>query len=167
MSSGAPFSYRYRLGDDELRRAWIREYYRRPGWRGLRIFGGPAFVALGVMMGSGTDPFMRGMGIVTVLFGVYYVLKPWLGARAMLRARRAAGLHEREFAVRIDRKGIEIDDGRVRTRFAWSEVECAGRTTEYVWYQVRGGHRATIPLRVIDDRDALTAFLQRNTRWAG
>jgi hypothetical protein len=158
--------FTFRLGDDEFRRAWLREYYRRPGWRSLRVLGGPGFVVLGLAMASGSDLFMRVMGTVTVLFGVYYALKPWLMVRAITRRRRAAGHHQREFTITVRKKGVQIDDGNVRTELPWAEIDQAGEGPEYVWYQVRGGHRATIPHRALgDDHDALVEMLKANTRW--
>ena len=45
-----PQTFRFTLTDAEYRRAWIREYYRRPGARVLRLLAGPLLAMLGVGM---------------------------------------------------------------------------------------------------------------------
>ncbi|HJL15484.1 MAG TPA: hypothetical protein RMH99_07515 [Sandaracinaceae bacterium LLY-WYZ-13_1] len=159
--------YRFSLSDEEFRRAWLAEYYRRPGWRGLRILGGPAFVALGIVMVRSPELFTRVMGGVAILFGVYYAAKPWLMARALTRRRRASGRADVALELTLGPRGIRIDDGHVRTDLPWDEITAAGEGRGYVWYEIGGGSRATIPLRVVDDPDALRAWLRERTEWKG
>jgi hypothetical protein len=161
----ASLTYRFTLSDEEFRRAWLAEYYRRPGWRSLRILGGPAFVALGVMMVRSDAVFQRVMGVVAILFGVYYALKPLLAARALTAQRRRSGRADVELEVTLHGRGVRIDDGKVRTELPWHEVTAAGMGRGYVWYEVRGGSRATIPLRVVDELDPLVEMLRRHTEW--
>lgn len=160
-------TYRFRLTDEEFRRAWLAEYYRRPGWRSIRILGGPMFVGLGVLMLRGEDTFGRVMGVLAILLGVWYAVKPWLGARVMTKQRRESGRADVELAVTFGARGVKIDDGKVQTELSWEDITGAGLGRGYVWYEIRGGSRATVPLRVVDDLDALRETLREHTRWAG
>lgn len=163
----ASLTYRFTLSDEEFRRAWLAEYFRRPGWRSLRILGGPAFVGLGVVLLQSEAVFQRVMGVVAVLFGLYYAAKPWLAARALTAQRRRSGRADVELEVTFHPRGVRIDDGKVRTELPWREVTAAGLGRGYVWYEVSGSSRATVPLRVVDDLEALVAMLREHTAWKG
>ena len=160
-----PKTYRFTLTDRDFARAWLTEYYRRPGWRLLRFGAGPAIVALGWSMTSGPTALTRGMGWVAIAFGVYYALKPLLGCWMMVRRRRASGRSELSLEVQIGSRGVRIDDGKVRTQLGWDQVSSAGRGRDYFWYELRGGARATIPLGAVDDAAELEATLREHTRW--
>ncbi|MCA9607589.1 MAG: hypothetical protein KC619_18405 [Myxococcales bacterium] len=160
-------TYRFVLSDDEFARAWLREYYRRPGWRTWRIIGGPIFIALGLTMMRNDALLSRGMGILAIVMGLWYALKPLLAARMLRDQRRKSGRSDVELEVRIHANGIRIDDGKVKKELAWEDVTRAGATKDYVWYELRGGNRATIPLRVVDDPPALRAEMRRHTTWEG
>lgn len=158
-------TYRFVLSDDEVGRAWLREYYRRPGWRLWRVIGGPCFVGLGIVMATSGELLTRGVGIATIAMGIWYAVKPLVGARAVVSSRRRRGLSDREIEVRLHRDGVRIDDGQVRKELAWSDVRRAGEGSEYFWYEVGHGSRATIPKRVVDDPDALRDKLRAHTEF--
>ncbi|HBQ16145.1 MAG TPA: hypothetical protein DEF51_35105 [Myxococcales bacterium] len=161
-----PQTYRFALTDGEYRRAWIREYYRRPGARMLRLLAGPLIALLGVgMLARAPRLFERGMGVVALFFGLYLLFKPLLLANALVRRRQRTGMAERELEVTLRAEGIRIDDGKIRTNLPWDEVRAAGRGPDYVWYEMKGGSRATIPLRAVDDLEALEALLRDKTSW--
>jgi len=160
-------TYRFVLSDEEFGRAWLREYYRRPGWRAWRIIGGPCFVALGIAMSRSAESFTVGMGIASVVLGLWYVVKPWIAMRATVAQRRKGGRSGVEIELRLHREGIRIDDGKVRKEIPWEDILTSGMASEYVWYELAGGNRATIPLRVVDDIDALREKLAAHTRWSG
>ncbi len=166
-SNNRTLTYRFVLSDDEFGSAWLREYYRRPGWRSWRIIGGPVFMALGIAMSSSAELLTRGVGVATAVMGVWYALKPLIARRLLTAQRRKSGHSDVELELRIDRDGIRIDDGRVRKQISWGDVVRAGESRDYVWYELGGGSRATIPRRVIDDLDALRAKLTENTAWEG
>ncbi|MBX3275049.1 MAG: hypothetical protein KF729_32590 [Sandaracinaceae bacterium] len=158
-------AYRFALSDDEYARAWLREYYRRPGWRVWRVVGGPCFILLGLGLTRSEELVSRIVGGAAIVMGLWYALKPLLGAR-MLRDRRAkSGRAKVELEVRVGPSGIRIDDGTVKQEIAWPDVVRAGASKEYVWYELRGGSRATIPLRVVEDPIALRELLRAHTRW--
>lgn len=163
----ASLTYRFTLSDAEFRRAWLAEYYRRPGWRSLRVLGGPALVALGVTMVRSDAVFQRVMGVVAILFGLYYAAKPLLAARMLTAERRRSGRADLELEVTFHGRGVCIDDGKVRTELPWQEITAAGMGKGYVWYEISGGSRATIPLRVVEDLDALVEVLRERTAWQG
>lgn len=166
-SDGGGLTYRFVLSDDEFARAWLREYYRRPGWKTWRIIGGPCFIALGLAMMRGEELLSRGMGIAAIVLGLWYALKPLLAARMLREQRRKSGRSDVELEVKVHGGGIRIDDGKVKREIPWEQVARAGATRDYVWYELRGGSRATIPLRVVEDPTALRAELRRHTTWEG
>lgn len=160
--------YRFRLSDEEFSRAWLREYYRRPGWRGFRVAGGPMIAALGLAaMVRAADTFTLLMGGLAVLLGVWLTVKPWLAASMIRKQRQAAGRAEEPITLTLSDSGLTIDNGRTRTELSWSDVSASGRGPDYVWYAIGGGARATIPLRAVDDPAALEELLRRRARWRG
>ncbi|MCB9595610.1 MAG: hypothetical protein H6719_23010 [Sandaracinaceae bacterium] len=158
-------SYRFTLSDDEFARAWLREYYRRPGWKTWRIIGGPCFIALGLTMMRNEGLLSQGMGIAALVLGLWYALKPLLAARMLREQRAKSGRSHVELEVRLHGEGIRIDDGKVKKEIPWDQVVRAGAAPAYVWYELRGGSRATIPLRVVEDPEALRAKLRAHTAW--
>ncbi|MFK7987971.1 MAG: hypothetical protein AB8I08_18270 [Sandaracinaceae bacterium] len=160
-------SYRFRLSDGEFRRVWLTEYYRRPGWRSVRIVAGPALVALGISSLRAGDLFNRVMGGVCVAFGLYYALKPFLAAWMLTKQRKQSGVADQEIGVTFTPEGVEIDQGGARTELGWDDVRAAGSGARYVWYELNRGARATIPMSAIDDPAALEALLREHTEWVG
>lgn len=158
-------TYRFVLSDREIASAWLREYFRRPGWRAWRVIGGPCFIGIGIVLTQSAELFMRGIGLATIGLGLWYAAKPFIGARLISQDRRRRGLSDLEIEVRLGRDGLRIDDGRVRKEIPWSDVVRAGASSEYIWYELRGGSRATIPLRVVEDREALRTKLAAHCRW--
>lgn len=159
-------SYRFVLSNDEFAHAWIREYYRRPGFRVWRVVGGPIFFGVGVAMSLGRgDLLMRAMGWLTALLGVWYTIKPLLAMWAMRAHRIKSGRADVELQLTLHRDGIRIGDDKVDTEIPWEEVTQAGETRHYVWYELCGGSRGTIPIRVVDDLDALRSLLGERARW--
>lgn len=159
-------TYRFRLSDDEHARAWLIEYFRRPGLRVWRVAAGPVFVAIGIGMLSAAAGFTRAMGIVALVLGAWYVAKPFVQAWQVKRMRRRSGRADVELQVRVDDGGITIDDGKVRTELAWTEIASAGQGRGYVWFEIKRGHRGTIPQRAIEDLEALRGLFQRHGKWA-
>lgn len=158
--------YSFTLSDEEFGRAWLREYYRRPGWRVLRIAGGPALMLFGAsMIVRAPDLFSRAMGVCAVLLGLWYATKPLLARRLLTRHRRESGRADAEIGLTLSDDGVAIDHAGVRTELDWSDVTAAGRGPDYVWYEIGRGARATIPLRAVDDVDALESLLRRHTAW--
>lgn len=167
MSKSSSLTYRFTLSDEEFGGAWLREYYRRPGWRVFRVAGGPALMVFGVsMILRAPDLFSRAMGAAAVLLGLWYATKPLLARRLLTRQRRESGRADAEITVTLEESGLAIEHGGVRTELEWSDVTGAGRGPAYVWYEIGRGARATIPLRVVDDVDALEALLRRKTTWS-
>lgn len=151
--------YRFRLSDREFAGAWLREYYRRPGLRVLRVLAGPALVGLGAVMRGSPEPFTRIMGLASIALGVWLLVKPLLMAWAFTSQRRRARRSDVEMEVRLDTAGLHVSDGAKRTDLPWEKIAAAGVTDRYVWLEMKSGARATIPRRAIDDLDALRELL--------
>ena len=159
--------YRFRIADAEFRRAWLTEYFRRPGWRAARIVMGPGLVVLGASSLRGPAGFNRIMGGVCVALGLYYALKPFLAAWILTKRRRESGQAESEIGVTLDEVGVLIEQREIRTRLDWDGITRAGRGRGYIWYELRGGTRATIPLRAVEDEAMLVAHFEAHTEWVG
>lgn len=160
-----PLTYRFSLSDREFASAWLREYYRRPGLRVLRVASGPAVLVLGALLLRGDGGFSRAMAIVTLLFGAWLTLKPLLMAWAMTSRRRRLRQSSATIEVRFDQRGMRVDDGRSTTELAWDRLRAAGEARDYVWLELKSGARATIPRRAIDDLDALRELLSSRLEW--
>lgn len=160
-------SYRFRLSDGEFRRVWLTEYYRRPGWRAVRIVAGPALIALGISSLRADDLFNQVMGGVCAAFGLYYALKPFLAAWMLAKQRQKSGVADQEIGVTFGPDGVEIDQGNTRTELGWEDIAAAGSGVRYLWYELKRGARATIPMSAIDDPAALEALLREHTEWVG
>ncbi len=160
-----PQVYRFQLSDREFASAWLREYYRRPGLRSLRVLGGPALAAAGAIMLRSATAFSRAMAIVAMIFGLWLAVKPLLMAWATTARRRRQRLSDMTIEVRFDRSGMCVDDGRSTTELAWDRLRAAGESADYVWLELKSGARATIPRRAIDDLDALRDLLSSRLEW--
>lgn len=158
-------SYRFVLSDEEFGSMWLREYYRRPGWRAWRVIGGPCFIALGIAMARGSDLFTTGMGIVSIVFGLWYSVRPFIAMKAMVGQRRRDGRSGIEIELRLHRDGVRISDGKAIKEIPWENIVRSGESERYFWYELKGGSRATIPVRVVEDRDALREKLAAHSEW--
>lgn len=161
--------YTFRLSDQEFRRAWLAEYYRRPGWRVIRVAAAPALVAMGVSMlrieRATNAALYTALGWLTIAYGIYYAIKPFLRAHVLVRERQKQNAAARELTLSLDESAMEIDDGRMSVRLTWNEVSAAGRGRDYIWYELRSGQRATIPLRAVQDEEQLVALLSAKAEW--
>ena len=161
-----PQTYRFQLSDREFASAFVREYYRRPGARVMRVLSGPGLVVLGtIMLMRSGELFMRGVSIVAVLLGAWLVAKPFLMAWSMTSRRRRMNRAAAEIEVRFDREGMRVTDGSAKTELPWSKLAAAGLSDDYVWLELATGTRATIPRRAIDDLDALRELLRARVAW--
>ena len=155
--------YDVELTDEELRTAWLTEDRARRGL--LRRAIGPAMVVLGVVtLASDGSPTARLVGLLALAFGLFHLARPFLTVARVLSERRRAG--DTRIVVELADEGISLTRAGKTVRFPWKEVTAAGRRETYIWYELRGQHRAPIPLRAVSDPDALTALLRARTRWA-
>jgi len=67
--------------------------------------------------------------------------------------------------VSLDDRGIAVSREGKSIMFPWGDVTSAGKRDDYVWYEVRGAHRAPVPTRVIPDLPALERELRARTKW--
>jgi len=161
-----PQTYRFQLSDREFASAFVREYYRRPGARVMRVLSGPGLVVLGtIMLMRSGELFMRGVSIVAVLLGAWLVAKPFLMAWSMTSRRRRMNRAATEIEVRFGREGMRVTDGSAKTELPWSKLAAAGLSDDYVWLELATGTRATIPRRAIEDLDALRELLRARVAW--
>ena len=69
--------------------------------------------------------------------------------------------------VRVDDSGVHVSDGAKETQLGWDAITAAGRGNGYVWFEVRGSARGTIPTRVIGDEPALVEVFRARGAWRG
>lgn len=159
--------YEIRLTDDELRTAWLTEDNARRGL--LRRSIGPALVVFGLGsivsggVGQGGDVLAQLLGVAAVALGLFHVARPFLVIARVLAERRRRG--DDTVIVVLDDDGIGLTRQGKSMRMPWKDVTAAGQRDTYVWYELRGQHRAPIPLRVVPDAEALRALLRERTRW--
>src|SRR5690606_10993783 len=113
----------------------------------------------------GDGAFARAMAVVTMLFGAWLALKPFLMAWALTSRRRRQRRSSATIEVRFDQRGMRVDDGQSTTELAWDRLRAAGEARDYVWLEQKSGARATIPRRAIDDLDALRELLSSELEW--
>ena len=155
--------YQVDLTDAELREAWLAEERARRGLARRAI--GPALIVFGLgTLASQSEPTARGIATFAILLGVFHIARPFLAvARALSERRRRGG--SQAITVALDDDGIALTREGKTVRFPWKDVTAAGERATYVWYELRGMHRAPIPRRVIDDLEALRETLRAHTRW--
>jgi hypothetical protein len=107
----------------------------------------------------------RAIGVLMVGFGLWQVLRPLLLVALRIRERRARGAATTTIRIRIDDRGIAVSDGTRESVYGWERVTGAGRGQDYVWFEVGGAARGTIPLRVVEDEAALVAIFRRRGKW--
>jgi hypothetical protein len=162
-----PLELEFQLSDREFERAWIAEYFRRPSGA-LRTLAGPLVAALGLFVATrATDGGGRSAGALLVALGLWQLARAFVLARALVGKRRATGAASRTMRVHLDDAGIAVSDGKKETRVPWDGVTGAGRGGDYVWFEVRGSARGTIPLRAIADPAALESIFRDRGKWAG
>lgn len=159
-------TYEFVLTDDEFRRAWLAEYFRRPGAAALRVVVGIVFVGLGIQMAQGAPEAVgRAIGVAAIVLGMWHLARPFLMVRAVLRQRRDSGAASRRMRVRVADGGVAISDGQKETELGWDAITAAGRGKGYVWFEVRGSARGTIPLRAVGDEAALVEAFRAHGKW--
>lgn len=155
--------YEVDLTDAELRDAWLTEDRARRGLARRAI--GPAMIVFGLgTLASQSETTARVIATLAILMGLFQIARPFLNvARAISERRRRGG--SQVVIVALDDAGIALTREGKTARFPWKDVTAAGERETYVWYELRGQHRAPIPRRVIGDLEALRDKLRASTRW--
>lgn len=166
-SDRAPLTLRFTLTHGELARAWLFEYYRRGLWGVLRLLGGPALVVVGWTLRQSGDGLVAAFGAFAVGYGVYYAVKPLLHVAFQVRRRVRVRADLVETTVRFGDDGIDVEHGASRTHIGWVDVGGAGRSATYLWFELPGGNRAPLPLRAVDDVEAVIARFREHDVWLG
>ncbi len=159
-------TFEFQLSDREFRRAWLTEYFRRPGVGALRVLLGPAVVIVGIQLArTATITSSRVVAAVAIAFGAWHIVRPLAIVWMLVRRRRASGASDATMQVTIDALGVAVSDGKNETKLRWDAVTAAGRGHDYVWFEIRGSSRATIPLRAVSDEAALTEAFRSRSKW--
>lgn len=155
--------YEIDLTDRELGTAWVREAHARRGLVGRLL--GPLAIALGAVgLATRADPTGRLVAVLALAYGLFHLARPFLAARRIVSERRRRG-GSTTVIVSIDARGITVSREGKSLTFPWKEITAAGKREDYVWYEVRGAHRAPVPTRVIPDLPALERELRARTKW--
>lgn len=141
------------LTREELARSWLVEHYRRQGSPPMRTMLAVAVVVLGAAMVRRSPTPMAWMAVG---WGAFLLLRPLFVAATLYFGRRDA----RPFEVTVDGTGVTIAGTRGSRHVPWTEITGWGLGRDYLWYEIRRASRATIPFRVIDDREGLEALFR-------
>jgi hypothetical protein len=137
----------------EIARSWLVEHYRRQGSFPVRTITAVAMLAIGIaMVQRGGAP----VAWLALAWGAFLVLRP-IAFAAWLRFGRAA---PPSVDVSVDARGVEIRAAKGARLLPWSDITAWGLGSDYLWYEIRRGPRATIPFRVMDDRRELEAVFR-------
>lgn len=159
-------TFEFQLSDREFSRAWLAEYFRRPGLNRLRVVVGPAIAIFGIQLfRSAHDTGGRFIAGVAIVLGLWHMVRPLAIVAMMLHQRRKTGAAQAPMRLTVDELGIEVSDGKKETRLRWADVTGAGRGSEYVWFEIRGASRGTIPLRAVPDESALVEAFRSRGKW--
>ncbi len=159
---------RYTLSDKELYRANLTEHFSVRRWGYLRIFGGPALIAVGFLLRFSSDSDQnRGLGMFFVFYGLYYGLRPFLTSWFRLRLRRREGVAEQVTEIELNDDGIEVRDPEASSELSWESVSTAGAREEHYFIAIRGGARFIIPKRAVSDQPQFAGYFQRKGKWEG
>lgn len=154
----APLRYTLRLTDRELVRAYLFTFFRQRGAIFLRFIG-LAAIAWGVHDAVAGRP----LAPLLILWGVWYALRPLFQAWVIVRRRGGRG----QVTVELDDAGLRIEQDGQSARFAWDQLKAAGGVGDLVWYELERGAVGTLPLRVVDDPDALERCFRAHGKWRG
>lgn len=152
----------------EFSLAWIGEYYRMGKWGGLRLLGGPAMVYVGWQLRVlRPGHWLAAVGSFAIGYGIYYAVKPLLQVLLLLRRRHKLGGHRTTMVVDVDAEGIVIHSGSAHTTLGWDQIARAGWRSSYLWFELAQSTRAIIPLRSIEDREAIEQLFREQGKWVG
>lgn len=160
-------SFEFQLSDREFSRAWLTEYFRRPGLGLFRAVAGPTILVFGFQIARDAhDTFGRAIGVLAMALGLWHVVRPFVLVRAHVKKRRESGAAQATMRVRVDESGVRVGDGNKETRLGWDAITAAGKSADYVWFEIRRSARGTIPLRAVGEREAelIEAFRARG-KW--
>lgn len=148
------------LTPSEMARSWLVEHYRRQGSPPMRTM-----IALGVMVIGGVGVARNGAPVawLALVWGAFLTLRPILFAASLFFTRRQS----KPFVVTVDARGVNIAGDKGARLIPWPEITASGLGTDYLWYEVRRGSRATIPFRVMTDRAELEALFRQHVATRG
>ncbi len=139
----------------EISRSWLVEHYRRQSRAPIRTLVPVGLALVGiVMLVRQPSP----IAWVALLWGLFLLLRPITVA---LRLRFGSG-PAKSFDVTVDARGVDIVGALGKRLVPWSEITASGLGSDYLWYEIRHGARATIPFRVMIDRPALEALFEEH-----
>lgn len=145
------------LTPGERARSWLVEHYRRQGNPPVRTVIGVGILVMGIaMLQRQPTP----VAWIALAWGAFLTLRPIAFAAWLFFVRRET----KPFVVTVDGRGIDIAGEKGARLLPWADITAFGLGTDYLWYEIRRGPRATIPFRVMDDRAELEALFRANVR---
>jgi hypothetical protein len=143
----------------EMARSWLVEHYRRQGNPPMRTMIAVGITVVGAAMVRRSP---APIAWIALAWGLFLLLRPVLFAAFLYLTRGAA----KPFVVTVDARGVNIAGPKGARLLPWKDVTAFGLGSDYLWYEIRRGPRATIPFRVMTDRDGLEALFRANVRRA-
>lgn len=147
------------LSPGERARSWLVEHYRRQGNPPMRTMIGLGVTAMGAAMVHRAPTTIAWLALA---WGAFLTLRPVAFAAWLLIARRQV----KPFVVTLDARGVNIAGDKGARLIPWSDVSASGLGSDYLWYEIRRGPRATIPFRVMEDRAGIEALFREHVKRA-
>jgi len=141
------------LTPPEMARSWLVEHFRRQGFPPRRTLVGVGITLMGIVLVSRAP---SPIAWVALAWGGFLVLRPFAFAGLLLMGRRRA----KSFTVTVEQRGVDIVGTKGARLVPWSEITAWGLGSDYLWYEIRRSSRATIPFRVMQDRQGVEALFR-------
>lgn len=137
--------------------SFFTRYYSYPGWKYVRILGGPFLVAIGLVLQHVPTAFHMAYGGFAIGFGIYYLLKPFLYLAIRWRTFAAGGVT----LALDDEEMLSVTDGGVNARVSADTVRSARIANGLLAIEIKVDRRAflDLPLRALTSGDA-GAFIE-------
>jgi hypothetical protein len=149
------YEMRIALGRTEMARSWLVEHYRRQGNPPMRTMIAVGITVVGAAMVR-REP--APIAWIALAWGLFLLLRPVLFAAFLWITRGASP----PFVVTVDERGVNVAGSKGARLLPWKDVTAFGIGVDYLWYEIRRGPRATIPFRVMTDREGLEALFRAN-----
>lgn len=117
---------KYKITKKDKIHLFFREYYTIPGWKFIRLFGGPLVIMLGAFLME-TEPDWQILAGIFIGYGVFYSFKPLL--QVMLKFHK---LTEETIELRIENGKLRVNDGLAKSEIDAKQIGNIIRTKGYV-----------------------------------
>lgn len=148
---------------------YLATYFGTPGKTMLRLTGGPLFIVAGAFLiiytnnagfGEGLKFFLNLTSLVTILFGIYYTLRPALNILLVwLRREQFLGPAEAVIALELRDESLRVYEGAQHFELPFDQIFTVQRRTHSAWIITESDNLVYFPFEDLLSGDA-DAFLE-------